>query len=1574
VRPFIPLTILNVFLLAPVSLGVEYPFTSVDVLGRDFSPGRTSYDPVTDTYTVTADGHDIWDSEDDFRFLYVEMSGDFSVSVRVDDPEGSWPHSWSKAGIMVRQDLTPGSKDVYLVATRDHGVAFQWRDRPNFPASWTGASEPSAPIVYPIWLRIVRDGDAFTGWYSDGGESWERPSKNTHTLTMSEPVLVGICLTSHVSGVLARATFGDFSIPELEASTVAFAPADQIVREGETVILDGSRSWNAETFRWEQVILDNEPEVIINGFDQPVASFVAPKLDVASVLTFGLTAYGSTGRDSLTTTVTIKASNAPMVAPANLATEIGDLSVTLRWDAILDADCYVVKRAEQPPDGEKSSFQTIRPYVGDTTATDEFLEEGVIYFYVVSGKNSFAPHEGPPSNEVSITAMPNLALRPDTTPIALVAAPTSGGLKNLNAIMNGVTQENYDTFDNYATLHEDWFGYTWSEPLYFDHIVYYEGQHFDNGGWWTDLTVQFSTDGVTWQKAPNVQITPPYDFADSRSGRKPYSRFDLTFEPIRAKAIRIHGSPGGAAGFTSIAELEAYGNQNRDALVVYGLDQAVDERSTAVLDASHSFSTRGLLISYHWQQTAGPPVTINNPVSPIAYFDTPGVDSDTLLTFTVTASDGADEKTDEVQILIRNITTKADAGPHITALEDTLIQLDGTASLTTSGQLNYEWTQLTGPGVILSDAHSPRPSFTAPAIWKFSQNLKFRLKVDDGLGRLDSISTDTVTVSVKNRLNAMAHLEKSGLVVIEAENYTSRNRNNDDRGTWHVFQGEPTYVEVPDLPGVGGARSWEDSAELSYDIKLRNAGQYYLKLRRFVPHGDGHEGGESNSCRIGINGSPVISEFDSEGNYNRWVWTPHHETEPLSFPEPGTHSLSIRCGQDGYRIDRIVLYQAGASHVPEDWSPEIGPPESLPETKIVCSRELGTHYTPGTTQPVSLHIDVNTHFAPDHLVLTEYFFHESITVLDPAGADTSIPGRLIWTFAGQEVSNHTLTYLLRVPEGTSAPARFGGHLSYGDVANQEIIGPTILYPLPSSPSFVNAGMLDTATISWFPSADDSVVAYHIYRSSDGRNWTDISGPWRQSPFIDSTIQPGTPYVYKVTAENSAGAQSLLPPSPTTFPQTAPYMETREAEDYDYGGGRFPGGPGAPAAIEASSTDDLAPEVDYFYQKESQTNSYRQHDQVDIRPGEGSSGWFMGYSTPGDWWRHTFDVPTAGYVKLAYRGSSSSSATIELFWDKDFVGRINYNTPGGWRDWTSFSLKPFFSGQGIHVLRMKLASGSAHYDYIALGYDWDIAGRKAIFGDDFSAYSETSEVQSHGGWTIISGSSSPGAWQLWNTQGDPLTATPAGPGPDLPGMTSNYMVSNGDFAPDVVLDEQLISPPINCHGYESVSVEFSTHINIHEEDEDGDLQTTDFDISVYDPHSRLWSDWMTIFTRDRSFGDLSSTQPLSFDIASLADGKKIRLRWHFYNTRFDFWWAVDRVVVSGQALKSKIASMEINGENEVTLSWDRFATGYYTVQYTDDLTHGSWTDAEGATWPIIATTWTGALPSHKPMRFYRVVSR
>ncbi len=111
----------------------------------------------------------------------------------------------------------------------------------------------------------------------------------------------------------------------------------------------------------------------------------------------------------------------------------------------------------------------------------------------------------------------------------------------------------FDTFHFGDQVGEDWIGYTFDAPRQFNGITFQEGKQFENGGWFTTLTVQVLNDGV-WSDVPSLSVAPTYSGENGLS----FETFELRFQPLTGDAIRLYGTLGGGATFISVGELRVY--------------------------------------------------------------------------------------------------------------------------------------------------------------------------------------------------------------------------------------------------------------------------------------------------------------------------------------------------------------------------------------------------------------------------------------------------------------------------------------------------------------------------------------------------------------------------------------------------------------------------------------------------------------------------------------------------------------------------------------------------------------------------------------------------------------------------------------------------------------------------------------------------------------------------------------------------------------------------------------------------------------------------------------------------------
>ena len=162
------------------------------------------------TFSVTGAGSDIWNSADQFHFMYRPVDGDVEIVARVVDVE--YANAWSKAGVMIRQDLTASSAHALMVGTPAKGWAFQRRP----VAAGVSVHSPGSFTTPPGWVRLVRSGNTFSGYESTDGATWTLVG--TETIDMAAGVYVGLAVTSHNTTMTSTATFTNVAVTTTSAT------------------------------------------------------------------------------------------------------------------------------------------------------------------------------------------------------------------------------------------------------------------------------------------------------------------------------------------------------------------------------------------------------------------------------------------------------------------------------------------------------------------------------------------------------------------------------------------------------------------------------------------------------------------------------------------------------------------------------------------------------------------------------------------------------------------------------------------------------------------------------------------------------------------------------------------------------------------------------------------------------------------------------------------------------------------------------------------------------------------------------------------------------------------------------------------------------------------------------------------------------------------------------------------------------------------------------------------------------------------------------------------------------------
>ncbi|MHC4575183.1 MAG: PKD domain-containing protein [Planctomycetota bacterium] len=160
-----------------------------------------------------------------------------------------------------------------------------------------------------------------------------------------------------------------------------------------------------------------------------------------------------------------------------------------------------------------------------------------------------------------------------------------------------------------------------------------------------------------------------------------------------------------------------------------------DMPGQVTLDGSSSSDPDNDPLTYHWQQTFGPGVEIDDANSAITMFS-PAEYGGYVFELVV------------IVVGSRNVPV-ADAGSSRYAGTDP-VQLDGTGSYDpdNSGPLSYQWQQISGPNLTITGADTPTPTISGFTPTDSIQRCEFQLIVNDG--EYDSLPGAVYVIIVHN--------------------------------------------------------------------------------------------------------------------------------------------------------------------------------------------------------------------------------------------------------------------------------------------------------------------------------------------------------------------------------------------------------------------------------------------------------------------------------------------------------------------------------------------------------------------------------------------------------------------------------------------------------------------------------------------------------------------------------------------------------------------------------------------------------------------------------------------------------
>lgn len=192
-------------------------FEGTGDVGNPKLNGSFSFNKTTGTYTLTGAGANIWAKTDEFFFAWKKVTGDFTMSTKLNF-EGVNPEH-RKIGIMIRESLDADAKYADISIHGDGLNSLQWR-----PEKGDNTLEIASATKMPDHITIERRGNKIImktaiGQWPDKIDTAQRaerfPGGTETTIELPATCYVGFFICSHVVDKIEKAYFSEVQLKPL---------------------------------------------------------------------------------------------------------------------------------------------------------------------------------------------------------------------------------------------------------------------------------------------------------------------------------------------------------------------------------------------------------------------------------------------------------------------------------------------------------------------------------------------------------------------------------------------------------------------------------------------------------------------------------------------------------------------------------------------------------------------------------------------------------------------------------------------------------------------------------------------------------------------------------------------------------------------------------------------------------------------------------------------------------------------------------------------------------------------------------------------------------------------------------------------------------------------------------------------------------------------------------------------------------------------------------------------------------------------------------------------------------------